>query len=476
MYNLPTDIVEIGHQHYLLDEEAWNAFLHNKEHKIALLAFWADEDYATMLLLDYDVPFRLSVKIHLRRYSAPSQRYPHALWGEVMARDLWGVEAIHGTDEFEFDQGCWNVTWPLARGALKTEGRLIFRSQKDEKGRINIPFSQTAIAGLCDLRTTLIDDKISDIGLYLGAAHRGIIEQLRGKTKEQALIVIEKISGAGFFAHPLAFIRAWEMAEGLALDDRERDRRFIFLELERIMVHLYDLGQMAHYGEKAILASFCVFMREKMADILQKYGVSRRLNHLFSRSQDYDLFGLSTEILHFMKKYLPELNALYRFSSGHFRKKGVLKTEIAWHYTIGGVIGRASGRIVDMRRRDKGMRLDALKAVGEYQGCAEARGRQRLAEIRDSLSLIEMILEHFAIPNPPIEAKIWGEGLTIIEGARGDICYWLTLKEGRIEKIFIRDPALSLSPALQEVLEGESPENLAVILSSLGFSPAGAAL
>lgn len=478
----PQEVEMIGAQHYLADEAVWQNFLTSTEHKISLLAFWADENYATMLLLEYDLYFLLSVKISLRRYLAPSIRYPSALWGEVMARDLYGVEAMNSLNDtlsfgnISFDQGSWKKIWALSSSPLEAEGKLLSRPLRNEEGRYFVPFSQIGGVGLCDIRAHLVKGRMREVSLSLSPAHRGIIVQLLGKTKAEALLLIEKISGAGFVAHPLAFLRACEAAEGVFCDAQERDRRLLFLELERIDLHLYDLGQMALHAKKDFLSSYCAFMREKLADIFEKYSFPRRLSGLFSEKRACNLEAFMQDILVFMKKHLPEVSALYQFFFDNFKGIGVLSTRSALLYGIGGAVGRASGRLSDMRKYDRGMRLDALRAVGEYHGCVFSRGQQRLAEIKDSLSLIEMIMAYFAYPDEGEVLLGQGEGLGFAEGARGDIWYWVHLKEGRIEKIFIRDPSLPLLNGLKEVLEGIKPEKLAFILSSFGFSPAGGAL
>jgi Ni,Fe-hydrogenase III large subunit len=78
------------------------------------------------------------------------------------------------------------------------------------------------------------------------------------------------------------------------------------------------------------------------------------------------------------------------------------------------------------------------------EGDVNARVWIRAREVEQSLSLIDQILTR--LPEGPLRAKadpVWEprEGMAIVEGFRGDVLVWLSLRYGRIERCHLRDPA-----------------------------------
>ncbi|MCT6856282.1 MAG: hypothetical protein M3Z59_07685, partial [Bombella apis] len=100
----------------------------------------------------------------------------------------------------------------------------------------------------------------------------------------------------------------------------------------------------------------------------------------------------------------------------------------------------------------------------------------RMTECEESLRIIGQIMASFGQERDGNVIPRTDEGLGVAEGARGDVWYHLQLEAGRITKVQIRDPALPLLAILGLVLEGQSPEQLGVMLASLGLSPAAIAL
>lgn len=122
------------------------------------------------------------------------------------------------------------------------------------------------------------------------------------------------------------------------------------------------------------------------------------------------------------------------------------------------------------------MRLEALRATGSSRGDARAREGLRLAEIRDSLALMERILGSIGLEDDEPAPDRTEEGIGVAEGARGDVWYWVRLKDGRIESLHVRDPGASLLPVLGAMLRGYAVDRVPAALGSIGLSPAGIAL
>ena len=99
----------------------------------------------------------------------------------------------------------------------------------------------------------------------------------------------------------------------------------------------------------------------------------------------------------------------------------------------------------------------------------------RLAETRESLQLLPLLLD--ALPDGeiaiPLPARA-GEGVGVVEGARGEVLHWLSLDgEGLVRACFARDPAWLHWPLLEAVMEGSELADLALCEHSFGLTCSG---
>ncbi len=469
----------IGLFHYRVSAESWQHLIRRNERMMSLLAFWADEDDATALfLVEGERPLLVSTAVKRGHYLAASEYYPTAQWGERIARDLWGVEAWSALDDSPaLDDGSWSITAPMSAHPFP-----VAEGGGQPLPRCRITPTRSPVPGLLGVQYELADGRMEQVELQIAAGHRGVLSQLKGIKVEEALPLIARISAAGFVTHPLAFVRAVEQAQGQVVDAKERDRRLILLEIERLSLHLFDLAQTAEAAQIGLLASLCDHTREAIAQICERYGLGRRLTdtiHFVTEPSSYDeavMGAFIDEVSTSVRHRLPLMKPLSRLFENRLKSLGVIPTEQAWDYALGGVTGRASGRYLDMRYMSEGARLHAMGGAGRHEGDAWARNRQRFAELEESLRLLEQIMEGFGQPGEEHILPKTGEGLGVAEGARGDVWYWVKLQAGKIESIQMRDPAVPLLAVLGQVMEGHYPDQLRVILASLGISPAGMAL
>lgn len=466
----------VGLFHYRVSSAGWLHFLQQNERRVALLAFWADESWATALFLCAgEQPLLVSTAIEQGHYQAVSPYFPAAQWGERMARDLWGVEAWSARDDSPaLDDGSWFLTTPLATHPLPVA----------DGGGQPLPAcrmepSQTQVPGLLAIDYALSEGVMQQIEVQIAAGHRGVLSRLIGLSPQEALPLISRITASGFVSHPLAFVRALEQAEGRRPNPQERDRRLILLEVERIGAHLFDLRQIAHSVGGGLIASLCDHAREALAALCEEYGLSRRLTDsivLERASEETGILPFVQALLLMVRPRLMQIKQVMGVLDNRLKNSAIIPTGLAWEYALGGVVGRASGRYVDFRLMDEGMRVQALGGARRHEGDAWARYRQRIVECEESLRIMEQIVASFGQDSGGEVIPRTDEGLGVAEGAYGDVWYHLQLEAGRITKIQIRDPVLPLLAVLGTVLEGQPPEEVEVMLTSLGISPAGAAL
>ena len=75
--------------------------------------------------------------------------------------------------------------------------------------------------------------------------HRGMEKRFEGRSLTSAVVLAERVSGVGSFAHALAFCQAVEQAAGCIVPPRARMLRSLLAELERLYNHLHYLGHLA---------------------------------------------------------------------------------------------------------------------------------------------------------------------------------------------------------------------------------------
>ncbi|MFT8353200.1 MAG: hypothetical protein ABF617_01220 [Gluconobacter japonicus] len=462
--------------HYSLDAEQWEAMLAAPGATLPLLSCWADEHRVYVLLLKGDCPLMASTAVEDRRYLAPSSRFPAAEWGERVAYDLWGVEAMGASGEGQpaLDEGVWEATWPLS--SRPGPGG---QAARPVPGRTVLPAEKSGLTGPLELSFDVARGKVQGVSVNAGLAHRGVLHRMIGLTPEEALPLVSRMTAGGFVAHPVAFCRAVAQARGLQPGPGVRDCWMILLEIERMSVHLFDMARTARAVDAGLLATHCEHAREAIAFACAEQGVSRRLTDLV-RCDGFraglEIVPLAQAVVNAMQSRMAQLRELQSVFAPRLKGLAVLAPTQAREFAVGGLVGRASGRSLDVRRREAGMRLDALRSTGSSEGDGAARDALRLNEIRDSLALIQRILGSIGMDDDEPAPEVTQEGIGAAEGARGDIWYWVRLRHGKIEAVQVRDPAVSLLSVLPDILKGELPEDLPAALRSLALSPSGVAM
>ncbi|MBS1103951.1 hypothetical protein JK202_13190 [Gluconobacter sp. Dm-62] len=462
--------------HYHLDSEQWNAMLAAPGAALPLMSCWADDGRAYVLLLEGDRPLLASTAVEERRYLALSSRFAGAEWGERVAYDLYGVEAMdaRGNGAPALDEGGWTSTWPLSSRPGPAAGGL-----RPLAGSHLLRPEQTGLSGPLEFSFDVLKGKIRNVDVCAGGAHRGVVSRLLGRTPEEAMPLVSRMTAGGFVAHPLAFARAVAQARGLVPGPGIRDVWMALLEIERMSLHLFDMARTARGVDAELLATHCDHAREAIARACAEQGASRRLMDMVSCDgfrEGLEIVPLVQAVHEVMQPRLAALEELHRVFAPRLDGFAVLDARLAERFAVGGVTGRASGRSMDMRRREAGMRLEALRATGSSRGDARAREGLRLAEIRDSLKLLERILGSIGLEDDEPAPDRTDEGIGVAEGARGDVWYWVRLKNGLIENFHVRDPGVALLPALGAMLRGYPVSRVPAALGSIGISPAGIAL
>ncbi|HUN99638.1 MAG TPA: NADH-quinone oxidoreductase subunit C [Bradyrhizobium sp.] len=459
----------------------------------SLLGLWGEAACVHMALLDAanDAIGVVTLDCPARNYPSVGLHHPPAIRFERTIRDLFGLEAQGLPDPRGWlDHGNWDVRHPLATPSSATpiEKSYAFLSVEGS-GLHQIPVGPVH-AGIIEpghFRFTANGETVVRLEPRLGYVHKGIEGLMTGATIAAASRLAARTSGDSTVAYGLAFARAVESALEAEVPPRAVHLRALMAELERLANHLGDFGAICNDASFALMLAHCGVLREKvlraadevfghrlMRDRIQPGGVTVDIDDRGVRT----IRALAGEI----NAHFPALVELYDNSASLQDRTvttGAVAATLARQYATGGFIGRAAGRTFDARRNFAYAPYDKLTFDIPMleAGDVNARVWIRIREIEQSLSLIGQLLAQM----PPGDVRIdlpaankAAEGMTLVEGFRGDVLVWLRLTaDGHVSRCHLRDPSWFQWPLLEAAIEGNIVADFPLCNKSFNCSYSG---
>jgi Ni,Fe-hydrogenase III large subunit len=290
-------------------------------------------------------------------------------------------------------------------------------------------------------------------------------------------------------AYAVAFARAVEAALGVEPPPRAVWLRALMAELERIANHFGDIGAICNDASFSLMHAHCGVLREQVlraSDLC--FGHRLMMDRVVPGGVAVDMAkeGVSAlgRLLATAKRRFPELVELYDSTASLQNRTvttGKLNAELARQYGAGGFVGRGSGRAFDARKvpgYDPYPSLSFEVAV-RHQGDVDARVWVRIEEVRQSLALIDQLLDglpagHLAASAAQTSLRHGGEGLALAEGFRGDVLAWVQVgSDGGIARCHLRDPSWFQWPLLEAAIEGNIVADFPLCNKSFNCSYSG---
>lgn len=317
-------------------------------------------------------------------------------------------------------------------------------------------------------RFNVAGERILTLEGKLFFTHKGVEKLMEGKTVEEALPFVERLSGDMAAANALAYVQAVEKISKVEIPKRAQMLRMLAVELERMTMHIHDLANIGGMGTGySFIAANGFRIKERLmrlSDDVLGNRFWRGLVAVGGVSKDLDEKQLG-EILEVSKKaYLEMLEVVTTaLASDGFLDRlqttGILPLEAAKAFGALGLPARASGLDRDVRR-DHVYAMYAeypVKVAVRKSGDVYARYLMRIDEMKESMKLIETLIanmekdpastrgeDHSSTRGGEIknnfEAKD-GFALGAVESWRGEILCAIEIKNGVIERCFQRDPS-----------------------------------
>ncbi len=299
---------------------------------------------------------------------------------------------------------------------------------------------------------------IVNLEIRLGYVHRGVERRLAETPWQKTNFVAEAAASDMAVANALACATVIESLAGLEVPRPIQAARTIALEVERMAMHVGDLGGLA--GDIGFLA-----VSSSMARLR---GLCLRLGELLGGTRFMRGFvrigGLSRAltgkkahaIRSVIKQFKPELALVCAFlfenQAAILRMEGVGKVSqsLAREFGLVGVAGRACGSQYDCRASwSHGLYPELpIEVCSEQGGDVLARARVRAREIQTSLKIMESLLDGAVdgTARVPLPDKLPADAVacSIVESHRGELIHFVvTDSNGSISRYCIKDPSVN---------------------------------
>lgn len=304
---------------------------------------------------------------------------------------------------------------------------------------------------LCD------SERINHLEIQLGYQHRGIEEMLK---KSPSIQLAESICGDSTIAYALTFAHAMESLSNIKVDKKSQIIRQIALEMERMAIHIGDLGaiaeDIAYKMGSAVFGVTRTLVINTMLEIcgnrfgkglIKVGGVNFDIDKAMKEKISKMLKEVQTRVDKMMKAMNNNASVLSRLE-----RTGIISTKHAKEIGMVGMAARACSVKIDARKFgnfiNDGKNFEILTTGG---GDVHSRFYIRYVEIKQSKKIIENLLKELSGTQPFNHSTIRPFNLSpnsfvtsITEAWRGELAHTvITDEEGNITTYKIKDPSFN---------------------------------
>lgn len=395
-------------------------------------------------------------------YESLTKTIMEAHWYERYAMDMFGIKAEGHPDprRLVHHENVPVNTHPLRKDfAWNTKMAHANESYPmhhiDGEGIFEIPVGPIH-AGIIEpghFRFNVAGERIITLEGKLFFTHKGVEKLMEGKTIEQALPFIERISGDMSASFSLAYALAIEQASNTQVPERANQLRTLVTELERMTMHTHDIANMAGMGTGfTVMAAHGFRVKEKLMRLSERVfgnrfwrgfvvpgGVSKSL----SSEELLDIQKTAKEVADEMR----DLFELGRHSDGlreRLETTGVLPKEVAVAFGALGLPARASGVDRDVRRDHPYAAYGEIKPkiLTFEKGDVYARWKLRALEMVESMKLVNAVCAAKNDDAVRVEVHLKdGMGIGAVEAWRGETLCAVHIENGVISRCVPRDPS-----------------------------------
>jgi NADH-quinone oxidoreductase subunit D len=324
---------------------------------------------------------------------------------------------------------------------------------------------------------------------YLHRCHEKLGEML---TYVQYPTIASKTDYVAAMTAELSYVSAVEQVGKFEVPKRAQYLRVVVAELQRIASHCLWLGTWCMdmggaLGGGATVFLYCIRERELVLDLFESltgarllYGFHQVGGTRYDIPAGWDQQCRAT--IDLIERRVDEYEAMLEdnaFFLARTQGVGVISTELAQEVGVSGPLARGSGLDFDLRRAAPYSSYQDFdfKVPVETAGDCYARYRVRMVEFRESIRIVRQALD--GLPDGPISSRPGvksvgqvrvpkGEGYSRVEGARGEIGFYIVSDGGaKPYRMKVRGASFSNLAVLPHIIPGCKIADVVAIMGSV---------
>ncbi len=323
-------------------------------------------------------------------------------------------------------------------------------------------------------------EEIRNLDIRLGFQKRELLKKLEGQNKDSISSYAEAVSGDSSVAYGLAFSKAFEDAHGIHVPDEVHFARTVLLELERIAIHIGDMGAIAGDVGYYPLQGVCSMQRGVPLGVMEALTGSRFGRGALSPGKVRLKKDLSESFLSDLAKRISNVT---QDVAEHFERAagkstnrerlqicGVITHKQIHDLGFVGMVEKCAGISRDLRHHETIYNLtgETIKLEldsAQMKGDAWARFYLRYEELKNSGKWLKKaipLLKNFhksyeTFSKLKVSKAKPGVYQGFAEGWRGPVLVSFTLNSsGEIGEAYVRDPSVLNWHALELAVRGEN--------------------
>ncbi len=348
---------------------------------------------------------------------------------------------------------------------------------------INVGPQHPATHGVMHLVITLNGETIVKVEPHLGYIHRSIEKMCESLSYRQFIYSTSRMDYLSSHINNHGCALAVEKGLQVEVPERAKVIRILMDELTRIASHVLWWGAMA-MDVGALTPFFHAFReREMINDIMEETcGARLTMNYMVPGGVMFDLHPNFVkkvkEFVAFFRTKMDEYDTLVTYNvifQERMKNVGVISAADAISFGCSGPVLRACGMKCDIRKLSPYDGYDKVnfKEPLETAGDSYARYLVRMRELRESLSIIDQLIDN--IPEGEFQAKTKavlklpkGEFYSRVETARGEFGVYI-ISEGGLTpyRIHFRSPGFANLSCLNQIACGQKIGDLVAMMGTL---------
>ncbi len=420
-----------------------------------------------------------------------ARELPSAAWHERELHDQYGIEIIGHPDlrPLVFHDNWPDGVYPMIDRVddvpwSKRDYRFL-QVQGEGVAEVAVGPVHAGIIEPGHFRFSVVGDTILNLELRHFYTHKGTEKLFEGKSVGDGTMLAESVSGDNCFAHAVCYSQAVEDACGIEAPPRALAVRLIGLELERLVCHISDIGGLCTDVGFSVAAAYATRLKEFLLQASAQCCGTRYWRGVtvpggLRREFDSARVAKLAEVVARTSRDFSKIARLIVETpsiQNRFETAGVLSKKAARDLAAVGPVARASGIDLDVRRdHPYGRYADQpIEVPVTHYGDVMARARIRISEAAISARLIQEAVKSLPHGDVFTPAASQGDiqGFSAVESPRGELCYWVETRDGRVTRCHIKSPSFQNWPAMPLAVAGNIIADFPLINKSFNLSYSG---